>query len=157
MRATKDYLRSTLVLGVVFGIQVSLDPRIAYLSAISMVVLYFFEGGGRVKLWKRLRFGAVAGTIGILLNLYWVLPLLMLKENTLDTLGTAYTTVGALRFLVSQIFLTLSLLHPNWPENLFGKTYFLQPEFLLLPVLAFSSLLFIKNLKRTHLLLDFRH
>ena len=44
MRATKDYLRSTLVLGTVFGIQVSLDPRIAYLSAISMVVLYFFEG-----------------------------------------------------------------------------------------------------------------
>ena len=44
MRATKDYLRSTLVLGVVFGIQVSLDPRIAYLSAISMVVLYFLKG-----------------------------------------------------------------------------------------------------------------
>ena len=156
MRATKDYLRSTLVLGTVFGIQVSLDPRIAYLSAISMVVLYFFEGGGWIKLWKRLRFGAVAGTIAVLLNLYWVLPLLMLKENTLDALGSAYTTVGALRFFSFADFShSLSLLHPNWPENLFGKTYFLQPEFLLLPVLAFSSLLFIKKSKENALVAGF--
>ena len=35
----------------------------------------------------------------------------------------------------------LSLLHPNWPENLFGKVYFLQPEFLILPILAFSAFL----------------
>ena len=156
MRATKDYLRSTLVLGTVFGIQVSLDPRIAYLSAISMVVLYFFEGGGWIKLWKRLRFGAVAGTIAVLLNLYWVLPLLMLKENTLDALGSAYTTVGALRFFSFADFShSLSLLHPNWPENLFGKTYFLQPEFLLLPMLAFSSLLFVKKFKENTLIVGF--
>ena len=93
----------------------------------------------------------MAGTIAVLLNLYWVLPLLMLKENTLDALGSAYTTVGALRFFSFADFShSLSLLHPNWPENLFGKTYFLQPEFLLLPMLAFSSLLFVKSLKRTH-------
>jgi hypothetical protein len=36
----------------------------------------------------------------------------------------------------------LSLLHPNWPENLFGKVYFLQPEFLVIPILAFSALLY---------------
>ncbi len=29
------------------------------------------------------------------------------------------------------------------PENIFGKTYFLQPEFLLIPVLAFASLLWV--------------
>ena len=156
MRATKDYLRSTVALGTVIGIQVSLDPRIAYLSAISMVVLYFFEGGGWIKLWKRLRFGAVAGTIAVLLNLYWVLPLVILKENTLDALGSAYTTVGALRFFSFADFShALSLLHPNWPENLFGKTYFLQPEFLLLPLVAFSSLLFIKKSKENAFVVGF--
>jgi hypothetical protein len=39
----------------------------------------------------------------------------------------------------------LSLLHPNWPENIFGKVYFLDPKFLILPLIAFSSLLFVKN------------
>ncbi|MEK7060648.1 MAG: hypothetical protein AAB937_00245 [Patescibacteria group bacterium] len=156
LRDTRNPWPTTLILGTVFGVQVSLDPRIAYLSAISMVVLYFFEGDGWVKLWRRLRFGAVAGIIGILLNLYWVLPLLMLKENTLDALGSAYTTVSALRFFSFADFShALSLLHPNWPENLFGKTYFLQPEFLLLPILAFSSLLFVKKFKENTLVIGF--
>jgi hypothetical protein len=39
----------------------------------------------------------------------------------------------------------LAFLHPNWPDNLFGKVYFLQPEFLILPILAFASLLFLKK------------
>lgn len=134
----------TIILGTVFGIQVSLDPRIAYLSIISMGVLYCFQGNGFKFLLKHIRFGAVAGSISFLLNFYWVLPLLILKENTFDSLGSAYTTVGALRFFSFADFShALSLLHPNWPENLFGKTYFLQPEFLFLPILAFTSLLFI--------------
>jgi hypothetical protein len=47
------------------------------------------------------------------------------------------------------------LLHPNWPENLFGKTYFLQPEFLVIPILAFSSLLFIKRTSKEHIHINF--
>ncbi|MCL4418191.1 MAG: hypothetical protein M1365_16145 [Actinobacteria bacterium] len=38
---------------------------------------------------------------------------------------------------------SLSLLHPNWPENIFGKIYFTKPEFVLLPIIAFSSLFFL--------------
>lgn len=138
----------TIILGTVFGIQVSLDPRFAYLSAISMVILYLLQKDTIALLLLHLRFGVFAGGISILLNFYWVLPLLVLKENTLDTLGSAYTTVSALRFFSFADFShALSLLHPNWPENIFGKTYFLQPEFLFLPILAFSSLFFIN--KRT--------
>ncbi|MEK7577099.1 MAG: hypothetical protein AAB492_00590 [Patescibacteria group bacterium] len=156
IRGTKDPWTTTLILGAVFGMQISLDPRIAYLSAISMGILCLFEEHGLVLFWKRLRFGIVAGAVSIFLNLYWVLPLLILKENTLDTLGSAYTTISALRFFSFADFShALSLLHPNWPENLFGKTYFLQPEFLVLPILAFSSLLFTKKIKENAFVFGF--
>ena len=137
-------LKETILLGVAFGIQVSLDPRFAYLSMISMGVMYWFENNALPLLWRRLRFGLLAGGISVLMNCYWILPLLILKENTLDTLGSAYTTVGALRFFSFADFShAIAALHPNWPENIFGKTYFLQPEFLILPLVSFMSLLFV--------------
>jgi len=43
---------------------------------------------------------------------------------------------------------TISLLQPNWPENIFGKAYFMRPEFLILPMLAFSALLFIHKAQK---------
>lgn len=137
-------LRETFLLGTIVGIQMSFDPRFAYVSIISMGVMYWFEDRALSLLWRRLRFGFLAGGVSVLLNCYWILPLLVLKENTLETLGSAYTTVGALRFFSFADFShAISLLHPNWPENIFGKTFFLQPEFLFLPILAFTSLLFI--------------
>lgn len=149
-------LRETLLLGTIFGIQISFDPRFAYISIISMGVLYWFEENALLLLWRRLRFGFLAGGVSVLLNFYWILPLLVLKENTLDTLGSAYTTVEALRFFSFADFShALSLLHPNWPENLFGKTYFLQPEFILLPIVAFSSLFFTKKLKKNGFVFGF--
>ncbi|MDP2637657.1 MAG: hypothetical protein Q8P26_01185, partial [Candidatus Levybacteria bacterium] len=43
---------------------------------------------------------------------------------------------------------TISLLHPYWPENIFGKVGFMKPEFLILPVLAYTGLFFINGLKK---------
>lgn len=43
---------------------------------------------------------------------------------------------------------SLALLHPNWPENIFGKTSFMKPEFLLLPMIGFLSLFLLKNDKK---------
>ena len=36
------------------------------------------------------------------------------------------------------------MLHPNWPENLFGRVHFMRPEFLIIPILAFIPLLLKK-------------
>lgn len=156
IRATSDSsiktlsrLKETVLLGTVFGVQASFDPRFAYLSIISMGVMYLFETNAIPLLWRRLRFGCLAGAVSMFLNFYWILPLLVLKENTLDTLGSAYTTVGALRFFSFADFShAIAVLHPNWPENIFGKTYFLQPEFLILPLLSFMSLLFVARSNR---------
>lgn len=156
LRATNDssitflsLLKVTMLLGIALGMQASLDPRFAYLSMISMGVMYWFEDSALSLLRRRLRFGFLAGGISVLLNCYWILPILILKENTLDTLGSAYTTVGALRFFSFADFShAIAVLHPNWPENIFGKTYFLQPEFLILPLISFMSLLFVTRQNR---------
>jgi hypothetical protein len=91
-----------------------------------------------------------------LLNAFWVLPVLTLGSNPLDQLGEAYNTVDALKFFSFAKFEnSLSLLHPNWPENIFGKTFFMRPEFLLIPLIAFSSLFFVKNKKTSRTILFF--
>ncbi|EKD86147.1 MAG: hypothetical protein ACD_37C00447G0001, partial [uncultured bacterium] len=86
--------------------------------------------------------------ITFLLNSYWIIPTLVLRINPLYDLGQIYTSFGAVKFFsFATLENTISLLHPNWPENLFGKVSFMKPEFLIIPILAYSSLLFIKNIE----------
>ena len=82
--------------------------------------------------------------IAVGLNLFWLLPVFLTKGPVLPE---TYGETGWVEFLSFARFSgALSLLHPFWPENIFGKTYFFRPMFLILPVLAYSSLLFINEL-----------
>lgn len=82
----------------------------------------------------------------ISMHLFWIFPMLLLQGSPISQLGEIYTSSGSVSFFsFAKSEDTLSLLHPNWPENLFGKTYFMRPEFLLLPIVAFSSLLLLKQ------------
>ncbi|MDO8658559.1 MAG: hypothetical protein Q7K55_07485 [Candidatus Levybacteria bacterium] len=85
-----------------------------------------------------------------MLNLFWIFPLISDKSAFVSGLGPAYTSSGITKFL-SFAFLenSFSLLQPNWPENVFGKVYFMRPEFIILPIIAYASLFFI-NSKFTH-------
>ena len=74
----------------------------------------------------------------------------LFRQNPFGDLGQSYTSSGIVRFLSFAHFSdAFAFLHPNWPENLFGKVYFMRPEFLFLPILAYSSLLFLKKSNRT--------
>lgn len=82
----------------------------------------------------------------VLLNAFWVLPTVVVHDIQVSS---AYTTANIVKFLSFATFEnTLSLLHPNWPENIFGKVTFMRPEFLILPLLAFSSILFVTLKKK---------
>jgi len=71
------------------------------------------------------------------------LPLILTKSSALPS---GFNSIQGFEFFSFADFShSLSLLHPNWPENIFGKVYFLKPEFLILPIIAFSALLFTKN------------
>lgn len=150
LSAIGSRMRKFVIFGLLLGIQFSLDPRIGYLTSIGLFILgvccWFWKRSEIRTLWVL----GLSALIVVLINSYWLFPLLFLRSNPLESLGNAYTTVSALKFFSFADFShALSLLHPNWPDNVFGKTYFLHAEFLLLPLFAFSALLFADDWRRS--------
>ena len=126
--------------GLWFALLVALDLRIAFLIADAIGLYYLVDK-------KTSYFPAFIYSMLIAssVHLYWILPTVLASRGT-ASLGEQFTNPGMLKFLSFADFShALALLHLNWPDNLFGRVYFLQPEFLLIPVLAFSSLLFTKK------------
>ncbi|MEK7073744.1 MAG: hypothetical protein AAB960_00250, partial [Patescibacteria group bacterium] len=77
---------------------------------------------------------------------FWIIPTVFGGGLALPE---GYGSSDWLKFLSwAEFSKSLSLLHPNWPENIFGKTYFFQPEFIGIPIVAFSSFLFIRSPKQ---------
>ncbi len=66
----------------------------------------------------------------------------------MEDVGSNVTSVAAVQFFsFAKLDNAIALLHPNWPENIFGKVSFFRSEFLLLPIIAFSPLLFLFRTK----------
>ncbi|MEK7502014.1 MAG: hypothetical protein AAB609_00650 [Patescibacteria group bacterium] len=146
-----------IIAGLVLSLQVMFDPRIAYLSMIAIAIYAVLSTTYyalsvktlREKILSTLYFllytFAIPIGIAVLLHSYWIFPLLFTKNLPIPE---GFVSVSGFEFFSFANFSnSISLLHPNWPENIFGKIYFLQPEFLILPILAYSSLLFISKIK----------
>lgn len=153
-------MREMLTAGLLLSLEVVLDVRFVYLSAVAITIYWLFLVYRRLfethSIEKRriLNLPLVAVSViipislAILLNAFWLLPTAATASRTVSELGAIYTSSSAVPFFSFADFShALSLLHPNWPENLFGKTYFLQPEFLIMPLLAFGSFLTISKIK----------
>ncbi len=147
-------IKFSLIAGLVLALQVMFDTRITYVTMLA-VGMYFLLGATNYLLTlKSIRnmlyviVPTVVAPIGIaiLIHASWIFPLFIFRQNPLADLGQSYTSSGIVQFLSFAHFSNaLALLHPNWPENIFGKVYFMRPEFLFLPILAYSSLLFFKK------------
>lgn len=150
-KKNKKQLASKIIsLGIIFGIQSILDIRVTYISVVGAGVFLLVKSVIEKSLTKvsmKFIFALlIPMLITVLLNAFWIVPALLFGSNPLEQLGENYTTVESVRFFSFAKFEnTISLLHPNWPENIFGKTYFQRPEFLILPILAFLSLLFVNK------------
>ncbi len=144
VQSSKFKVQSSFIAGLVLALQVMFDSRIAYITLLAVGVYYTVAK-------KNIRMNTVAIPIGIavLLHASWILPMFLFRQNPLVDAGQAFTNVGMVQFLSFAHFSdAFAFLHPNWPENLFGKVYFMRPEFLFLPIMAYSSLLFIKKTNR---------
>jgi len=147
-RNKKVLIFQILSLGLAFGIQSILDVRVTYMTVIGVGIyllsLLFINKEYFIALKKFIFILVIPLLICGLINSFWIIPALLYGSNPLEQLGDNYTTVESVRFFSFAKFEnTISLLHPNWPENIFGKTYFQRPEFLLFSILAFLSLLFV--------------
>ncbi len=126
--------------GLALALLITFDLRFSYLLLAALALYFLFTR----KVHKILE-SLVSILIALGIHAFWILPTLVVGGAGVGVLDNEITNPGMLHFLSFADFShALSLLHPNWPENLFGKVYFLQPEFLVIPVLAFASLLFIK-------------
>lgn len=149
----KFRIKEILLASFILAVQIIFDARLALLTlAVTLVYLFFFVLTNQLS--KKIVVGKVTSFlsvifIGLLFNLFWILPQIfsgatalegLTKNSTQEALSNSFTF-----FSFAQFSQTLSFLHPNWPENIFGKIYFMRPEFILLPILAFSSLFFIKK------------
>lgn len=147
--------KRVVIVGLLLALQVVIDPRIAFIGYFGC----FFYTLLRVLWeknfsWKNLGIHAlvvfVPPLIATGLHAYWIVPSLIVHQNPLVELGPAYSTTGAAQYFSFASFENaLGLLHPNWPENLFGLTHFMRPEFIILPLLAFGSLFFVHKKEKS--------
>lgn len=152
-------INRSIFVGLAFSLQMLFDPRIFYVTFF-IIVLYliynsaqFFQEFSLLKIntlfsyCKRIMlFFVLTFFIVFCLHSFWILPVFVYRYNPATDLGQIYTSFDAIKFFSFATFSqTISLLHPNWPENIFGKVYFMRPEFLFIPLFALSYPFFLKD------------
>jgi hypothetical protein len=135
--------KKPILAGLALAAQISFEPRSAYIILMAVAVYQLLNCGLRISNWVK-NFG-VPLIIAGLLHFYWVLPTLILRKASFSPSLAAKGWAEYLSF--ARFSDAFSLFHPNWPENIFGKTGFFQPEFLIYPMLAYSALFFVKRNK----------
>lgn len=137
-------LPASILAGIILSAQILFDLRIAYITLIAILIFWIIHLQKKRGILSFVTVFLIPGIIAILLHAFWLVPTALARYNPLIELGSAYTSISSLQFFsFATLSNTFGLLHPNWPENIFGKVSFMKPEFLLLPLLAFSSLLFL--------------
>lgn len=152
----KIRFQSSLLTGLLFAILTFFDLRFAYILLV-VTSLYFLLNIKRK--WKNIPiiFMLPLGITG-LIHAFWILPVVVFHQNPAQNLGSAFSSLQSVQyFSFAKLENSIGLLHPNWPENIFGKVSFMKPEFLVLPILAFASLLFLpkKDKREQHYILYF--
>lgn len=137
-------LRSTVIAGIVASLQLLFDPRLFIITfGISFMYLVLF---GNFNLKQVVKLLGVIFAVILILHSYWLVPLILFP-NLGGWNQTANSSVSFFSFAFIEN--TIGLLHPNWPENLFGKVHFMKFEYLIIPIIAFCPFLFIpKKLKK---------
>ena len=140
-RLFKETNINNLILSSFFtGLIIALDPRISILVFGVAAFWYLFAVSDFT--FRKIKYIILILLIAGLLNSYWIFPILVaFLNNSLSQSVSSYFSLEGVNFLsFAALENSISLLHPNWPENIFGKVYFFRPEFLILPILAFSAL-----------------
>lgn len=141
-----------IVLGFLFSTLILFDIRFAYMAAMAIGIYLLISAKFSIpnrdkdSVMKNLASGGVLWIAPMIvagfIHAFWLFPIILLRTTPVSGIQNSYISSGAFVFFSFASFSSsLSLLHPNWPENIFGKIYFFKPEFLVIPVLGFIGLL----------------
>jgi len=156
MYYTMNWLRfasfhSFLLCTLLLALLLFFDPRFFYMAVGAGILFILFLRITQFQIHiqelpKKILFFLTPFIFVLLLHSFWILPMVWFQQNPLNGFSNAYTSSGMVKFLSFATFENaLGLLHPNWPDNIFGKISFMRSEFLLFPILAFTSFLFIEK------------
>ncbi len=149
----KEILSPSLIAGVCLSLQMSLDIRVGYVALVAVIIYLPFvheiiSGFVFKKFLLLILFTCIIPFLSTAIILaFWTMPAFFAGGGSVSQLDGGYVIGNeSVKFLSFAKFEnTISLLHPNWPDNIFGKVGFMKPEFLVLPLLAYSSMLFIDS------------
>lgn len=140
-----DVLIITISCSFLLIVQTILDLRIAFITSVAVFVWLIITLINKFSL-KTLFVFVLPYIFLTLINLFWLIPVVLYGIDPIKELGSAYRSTKVVEFLsFAKLENSIALMHPYFPENIFGKVGFMRPEFLFLPILAFASLLFIKK------------
>lgn len=126
------------------AVELMFDPRIFILTVV-FYLIYELLSLIFIKIdFKKIKYLFLTFSVIIILNLFWIVGNIGFFKN-IYSIVKSEPNADFLSFATFEN--TLSLLHPNWPDNIFGKIGFMKPEFILSAILAYSSLFFISKLK----------
>lgn len=143
-------IRTIVAAGLLIALQSIFDLRmfIITLFAFFLYWLMMLREGVDLKKLKNSLSVLFSVIFSILLLGFWFLPQVISKTISVPQ---NYVNSDWLSYLSFANFSdSISLLHPNWPDNIFGKIYLMRPLFLFVPILAFSFLIIVnlaKNFK----------
>lgn len=118
------------------------DPRVFLLF---LTLSLFYTGYLLVTKTAKVKNSIYLGIVflvSIIFNAFWILPNITFY-NGVYTRIEKEPLAGFLSF--ATLSNSISLLHPNWPENLFGKVTFMRSEFILIALLVYISVFFVKG------------
>ncbi|MBI2196507.1 hypothetical protein HYU45_02725 [Candidatus Daviesbacteria bacterium] len=124
------------------------DIRIIYLSLLIVFIFIAFRILTGLKspliFFRRLLLGfSITSIVLIGFHMYWLLPTLISKQIQLPQTYERTSQVTFLSF--SSLSHSLLLQQPHWPQNVFGRLASPRPEFVFIPLLAFSVLILAKR------------
>lgn len=151
-------IKYVFITAILFFLQAILDLRIAFVITIAALIYLIISYVGnkiRFNLNNTLYFTSAFILLALMCS-YWLVPILLYGINPIEQLGADYSSTSIVKFLsFAKLENSLGLMHPYWPDNVFGKVGFMKAEFLILPVIAFSSLLFLEKEKKKKYILFF--
>ncbi len=143
-----DYI---IFFSLAFSLMIIFDLRFAYLLLFIIFSFFLFNIFVNIRQSKKtvikfLKIFAFVFMIAFFIHSFWIVPILISGSTGVDISNQVYTSKEALKFFsFADLSSSLSLFHPNWYENIFGKISMINPLFIVFPLLIFSSLLFINK------------
>lgn len=140
----REYIRQLIPVGLLYALITLFDVRIAFLVIVAQafyILVVSFRSPGRLVISVIVSMAPVIA-ITALLHAVWILPMVIYRFSPYTYVLTKSSGAGSFIFYSFASFSNaLSVLHPNWPENVFGKVSFFRPEFLFIPLIAFAGFL----------------